>query len=193
MKGAALLLAIAGTVGGCSPAGSRAPATPRQVAVRTPQVVVRATATARPTATRIPSTSTPVPLSRPYREFIGNLCTALRHDDANAVIQALPNYQYNAGVRYGYLGDGEGQSGDPTLLRQWLASAHTQCRYYTPDKAGHGLLLTSGWPLPSGSWNLIEMDTFRGQWKINDFTFGKESNLAWAMHAMHPILPYKPT
>jgi len=99
------------------------------------------------------------------------------------------NYQYNTGVRYGNLGDGEGQSADPSILSTWLGSAVISCRYYTPDVAGHGTLLTSGWRL-AGGWGLIEMDNLDGTWKINDFTFGTSSALYYAMHTSHPILAY---
>jgi hypothetical protein len=129
-------------------------------------------------------------ISRRFSGFVRTLCTALRRRDARTIVDSLPHYQYNSGLRYGYLGDGEGQTGDPSLLGTWLAKNQVRCVYFTPDVAGHGLLLTRGWPLPSGNWSLIEMDTFNGRWKINDFTFGRFPRLFQAMHLAHPILRY---
>ncbi|GAC1445531.1 MAG: hypothetical protein NVSMB52_06910 [Chloroflexota bacterium] len=102
----------------------------------------------------------------------------------------LPYYQYNSGVRYGRLGDGEGQTGDPALIGTWLAGTSIKCVLFTGDVAGHGTVLTSGWAQPGG-WNLIEMDTFNGVWKINDFTFGDRSALYQAMQATRPVLKYR--
>jgi hypothetical protein len=113
----------------------------------------------------------------------------LVRSDATAVINSLMYYQYNSGLRYGTLGDGEGQTGDPSLIRTWLSSRHVHCRYFTPDAAGHGTVLTEGWPAP-GSWSLIEFDTIQGRWKINDFTFGQSGALYRAERVAGPILPY---
>ena len=99
-------------------------------------------------------------------------------------------YQYNSGLRWGMLGDGEGHTDDPGLLNTWLSSSSVQCRSFTPGVAGHGTLMTSGWSQP-GPWGLIEMDVSNGRWKINDFTFGGRGPLAQAMQVGHPILPYQ--
>ena len=69
------------------------------------------------------------------------------------------------------MGDGEGQTGDPSLFSTWLAHGPATCVSYSPDAAGHGTLLTRGWPLGGGR-ALIDLDTFNGTWKFNDFTFG---------------------
>jgi hypothetical protein len=110
--------------------------------------------------------------------------------DAGTVINQLPYYQYNSGLRYGMLGDGEGETGDPSLMRTWLSRSGVQCKYFTPDVAGHGTVLTRGWAQPGG-WGLIEMDTFNGHWKINDFTFGGGPALYHAMRVAGPILAYR--
>ncbi|MBV9279828.1 MAG: hypothetical protein JOZ41_07085 [Chloroflexi bacterium] len=160
-----------------------------------PPRTVTSTPTTRPVPpTRPPPTPVPTPtvtVSKSFAAFRDRLCGAFARNDASAAINLLPYYQYNDGVRYGYLGDGEGQSGDPNLLRTWLAGTRVRCLFFTPDVAGHALLLTNGWPLPHGSWNLIEADTFNGTWKINDFTFGTRAALYRAMQVMQPILPYR--
>ena len=46
---------------------------------------------------------------------------ALARKDSSTVTKALPYYQYNSGLRYGMLGDGEGQTGDPGSMATWLA------------------------------------------------------------------------
>jgi hypothetical protein len=138
-----------------------------------------------------PTPTAAVSLSKPYRSFVTGLCTALSNKDAGKVIKDLPNYQYNSGVRYGFFGDGEGHSGDPSVLNTWLAADRIMCRYVSADSAGHGLLLTSGWTKPGGPWNLIEVDIFSGQWKINDFTFANQATLWRAMHLSRSIIPYR--
>lgn len=149
------------------------------------------TVTPAPSATSEPPTSIPTPnrprptatpvIGRDYASFITSLCHALTHRDAGAVIAALPHYQYNSGLRYGYLGDGEGQTADPGNARNWLASSHVACEYFTPDASGHGVVLTRGWSMPQGPWSLVEVDIFAGHWKINDFTFGTRQTLYHAL------------
>jgi hypothetical protein len=143
-------------------------------------------------ATVVPPTN-PTPrivIGAQFASFRDGLCKAFATGDASSVINSLPYYLYNSGLRYGYLGDGEGQSADPSLLRTWLPGAHVRCDYFTPDVAGHALLLTSGWKLPGGPWSLLDLDIFQGHWKINDFTFGSQVNLFHAMHTAHPILSF---
>jgi len=129
------------------------------------------------------------PPSSPYLAFLSATCRAFASGDAATISNELPYYQYNSGVRYGSLGDGEGQTGDPSLLGTWLQGGTVRCEYYTPDIAGHGTFLASGWNQPGG-WSLIELDIFNGAWKINDFTFGSRGALYQAMQTSQPILAY---
>ena len=99
-------------------------------------------------------------------------------------------YQYNSGLRWGMLGDGEGHTDDPSLLNTWLASARPRCLSYSAGTAGHGAVLTSGWSQP-GPWSIVEMDIINGHWKINDFTFGTQQELERAMQVVKPTLPYR--
>jgi hypothetical protein len=139
-----------------------------------------------------PSPSVPVPhttatpaASAEFKAFVSTLCNAFTARDASTVSSSLPYYQYNSGVRYGWLGDGEGQTADPSILQTWLAPGTVRCRYFTPDLRGHGTLLTDGWPL-RGGWSLVEMDTYGGAWKINDFTFGGHAALWQAIQQAYP-------
>lgn len=175
---------IALACAGCSTFATSPKATPTSMA----------TSTASPKATPtsigpvIPTNFKPSPQ---YRAFVHSMCSAFAARSAGTIQSDLMNYQYNTGVRYGALGDGEGQTADASVLPGWLsAPAHVRCNYYTPDIAGHGTLLTSGWT-QSGSWSLIEMDTINGAWKINDFTFGTSSALYQAMQTTHPVLKYR--
>lgn len=160
----------------CGSSSSASP-TPRSVAV--PRNSVK------------PTPTVAVSLSKPYRNFVTGLCAALGREDAGTVIKDLPYYQYNSGVRYGFFGDGEGHSGDPSVLNSWLGADRVKCRYLSRDSAGHGLLLTSGWKQPGGPWNLVELDIFSGQWKINDFTFANRATLWRAMQLAQPTIPYR--
>jgi hypothetical protein len=155
--------------------------------------VTATTSTVRPTAER----STPQPKATPtvvvtklYAEFLAALCNAFATGDSRTIVDELPYYQYNNGLRYGWLGDGEGQTGDPSLMASWLVTSHVRCHYFTPGEGGHGTLLTSGWSLPAGPWSLVEVDQFEGRWKINDFTFGKQQPLWQTMQINQPILRY---
>lgn len=132
----------------------------------------------------------PVAVERTYAAFVTDICLAFRSRHASAITAELPYFQYNSGLRYGQLGDGEGQTGDIGLMNTWLSHSAVRCVLYTPGEAGHGTLLTSGWSQPGG-WALLDLDTYDGHWKINDFTFGKQADLTYAMHVMHPILPYR--
>lgn len=180
MGRAIILIVIALAVTGCASSNATkptgGPAGPTATAAK---------AAATPTATLAPV----VAVSSSYRSFVGSLCGAFRRRDAGAVSSMLMRYEYNSGLRYGNFGDGEGQTGDPSLLNTWLANSNVRCRYFTPDVVGHGTLLTQGWD-QTGGWGLIEMDVINGDWKINDFTFGSYSTLWWAMHSAHPILTY---
>lgn len=177
-----LLVGLAGCgTSGSTPSSSRTP-------VHT--IAVRATAASTrhmsvPTATPQPRRAT-----NQYVEFVHALCHSLVNRDAGAVTNDLPYYQYNTGLRYGMLGDGEGQTADPSVLASWLGTSKVQCKSYSTDIAGHGTILTVGWtnPGPSG---LIETDLFNGAWKINDFTFGPSGQLYRAMQTSGPILAYR--
>jgi hypothetical protein len=128
-------------------------------------------------------------VGKPYLSFVRSLCGALSRGDSKAVSGSLMYYQYNSGLRWGMLGDGEGHTADPGLLRTWLARARPHCVSFSPGHAGHGNLLTSGWREPA-PWGIVEMDMLHGHWKINDFTFGSGTALARAMQVERPILPY---
>jgi hypothetical protein len=187
-RGAVALLAVA--LAGCGLGGSNKSASPTSTPLPTPPPTVtaapQATKAARPTAG---PTST-VAVSANYSGFIHRFCQALKQKDTNTLSSLLPYYQYNSGLRYGMLGDGEGETGDPSLFSTWLQNANVRCDYFTPDVAGHGTVLASGWIIP-GPWSLIDMDIFNGAWKINDFTFGNRAALMRAMHTSHPILAYR--
>ncbi|MGH2443224.1 MAG: hypothetical protein ACRDFX_08680 [Chloroflexota bacterium] len=190
-----LLLLATAIVSGCGSSASHASVVHTATPTGTPaQPTPVKHASAGPTATvtvlAIKPTSIPtVVLGTTYARFLHQICGALSAGDATTISNALPFYQYNSGLRYGNLGDGEGQSGDPALLTTWLQGATTRCTKYTPDVAGHATVLTTGWK-QSGGWSLIEMDTYNGVWKINDFTFGSKHPLVQAMKTSHPILTY---
>lgn len=158
------------------------------------------TALPPPTKTPVPTNPPPQPtatvtrtlarVSARYRAFLDSACHAFATRDSNALASDLSNYQYNNGLRYGMLGDGEGQTGDPSLFSTWLAHGPVACVSYSPDVAGHGTLLTRGWPL-GGGWGLIDLDIFNGSWKFNDFTFGTRNALISAMATSHPILQFR--
>ena len=165
-------------------------------ATRTPTPTGTPTPAPSPIATRVPPTATARPTPTPtispaYAAFVRTLCSAFAARNAGAVINSLPYYQYNNGLRYGNLGDGEGQTGDPSLMNTWLAGAHVRCINFTPDVAGHGALLTAGWAKPNQPASLLELDTFNGHWKINDFTFGSHAALYGAMQTAGPVLAYR--
>ena len=183
MRISLLLGFLAVLVVGCGSQSSSPPATPTQPALTptpTPRPPTPAPATPRPT----------VVISRSYAAFLETVCHALARQNANTLINALPYYQYNSGLRYGWYGDGEGQTGDPSLMRTWLSGTHVTCHSFTPGSGGHGTLLTSGWDLQNGRWSLLDLDTYGGQWKINDFTFGDRRTLMAAMQVNHPIVQY---
>ncbi len=210
MRRSATLMLLALVITGCGTSAASSPtSTPAALATATarPQQlpsdtgpVPKSSATAGPTgkATAVVRQPTAVPpkpvptvaVSRDYASFTATICHSFGTHDANTIINALPYFQYNSGLRYGIMGDGEGQTADPTLLRTWLASAKVSCNYITRDVAGHGTLLASGWTQPGG-WSLIELDTYGGHWKINDFTFGDRATLYNAMQTGGPIVPFR--
>lgn len=180
----ALLLAPL-VLGGCGltqDRGARSPTSVVQV-LTTPTSEGRPAQTARPTATVVPS-------SAAYDAFLSRVCQAFTARDAGTLRAALPYYRYNTGLRYGRLGGGEGQNGDPGLFSTWLTGATVRCASYSPDVAGHGTLLTTGWKRYGGA-ALIDLDTFNGAWKFNDFTFGREAALRFVMKGAMPIIPYQ--
>lgn len=210
VRRSATLMLLALVITGCGTSAASSPtSTPAALATATarPQQlpsdtgpVPKSSATAGPTgkATAVVRQPTAVPpkpvptvaVSRDYASFTATICHSFGTRDANTIINALPYFQYNSGLRYGTMGDGEGQTADPTLLRTWLASAKVTCNFITRDVAGHGTLLASGWTQPGG-WSLVELDTYGGHWKINDFTFGDRATLYNAMQTGGPIVPFR--
>lgn len=181
MRRALCCLLLAVGLAGCGGSSASPTATPAASPTNT-----KATAAPAPAPT-----ATPVHLSGDYATFLSTLCRAFVRRDANAVANLLPHYEYNDGVRYGHLGDGEGSTGDPSILSTWLASSHVRCRLITPDVAGHGTLLAGTWSNAPGRWALIEADIYNGHdWRINDFTFGRRAELYAAMQTSHPIVRY---
>lgn len=156
------------------------------------------TSTAVPSNQQTTTTKTPPPratatvaLSPAYMSFVRTLCRGMSAGNASVVTGRLMHYQYNSGLRWGMLGDGEGQTADPSTMTTWLSGSHVQCRSFSPNVAGHGTLLTSGWAQPA-AWSLLDLDLLNGQWVINDFTFSTGPALARAMHGVnHPILTYR--
>ncbi len=174
-----LLLAV---LGGCSSSAKPGP-TPSPTHSASP-------VTPGPTSTARPAPTATVTVGKPYAAFLHTLCAAFSGRNAGEVINLLPYYQYNSGLRYGMLGDGLGQTGDPNLMRSWLASARPRCVSFTPGYNAHGTVLTVGWKSP-GPASLLDLDIFSGHWKINDFTFGDRASLLRAMHTSSPIVPYR--
>jgi hypothetical protein len=144
--------------------------------------------TARATAAR-PS-PTAVHVDPGYASFVRGLCSALSSRNGSTVGSDLMDYQYNSGLRWGMLGDGEGHTSDPSLLNTWLAQAGPKCTAYSAGTAGHGVVMAVGWSQP-GPASLIELDTISGTWKINDFTFGSRATLAQRMQIARPVLRYR--
>ena len=173
MRGVFVVVALSAALAGCASSQATAP-----------------TPTARPTAVKHKATATPtVKLSAAYSAFVRGLCSAFRAGNGAAIRGSLMYYQYNSGLRWGMLGDGEGHTSDPSLIDSWLAGSHVRCTSITPGVAGHGTLLTVGWSKPAAA-SLLDLDLINGHWKINDFTFAGEQVLAQAMQVGHPILPY---
>jgi hypothetical protein len=189
LRAAAPALALSLALAGCESIGGAAhPEHTRPVPTATERAVAThpATSHARPTAVRS------VEMSAAYRRFFVTMCGALSRHDASTIQGELPYYQYNSGLRYGTLGDGEGTTGDPVLLSTWLARGRVRCAFVTPDQDGHGTILTAGWAGAPGPWSLLEMDTFNGSWKINDFTFGTLNALYSAMqNSAQPVVVYR--
>jgi hypothetical protein len=123
--------------------------------------------------------------------FIRTLCKTLSSGDASGVDAHLMHYQYNSGLRWGMIGDGEGTTSDPSLMYTWLSGSQVRCRSFSPSNGGHGTLITVGWAQP-GPWSLLDLDLLNGQWVINDFTFGSPARLARAMHSVSkPVMKYR--
>lgn len=190
VRGAALSVAIALAVAGCGgSSGGNQPHSTHVAAVPTTVVTAATPGTPPTSVSGNPSTAVPVATpSAPYRKFVATLCRALRSADTSVVSGDLSNYQYNTGVRWGYMGDGEGQTSDPSIFSAWLAARTVRCAYSTPDSAGHGALLTRGWHVTGGPWSIIELDTYSGQWKITDFTFGRPGVLYRALRTAGPAV-----
>lgn len=118
------------------------------------------------------------------------MCSAFSSGNAKTIIDLLPYYQYNSGLRYGTLTGGEGQTADPSLMQTWLASARPHCVSFTPGIMGHGTVLTVGWKTPAPA-SIVELDMFNGHWKINDFTFAGRPALEQAMKTSSPTIRYR--
>jgi hypothetical protein len=176
------LVVVAFVLAGCGASHSASSVTPTSPP---------ATSTTSPATTPAPTPhSTRVVIGAAYAVFVRNVCKAFSHGDAQTLIGDLPYYQYNSGLRYGQLGDGLGETGDPSLMRTWLSAGKPHCVRLTPDRAGHGTLLTTHWKTNAPA-ALLDLDTFNGHWKINDFTFGTLAALGVAMHTSTPILAYR--
>ncbi len=185
-----LAIALAGCGGG-NPTAGGSTATSTPAPSNTPIPPAKATPVTRRTSVSPPAQPTPtVVVNAGYLAFVNSICRALSSHDTSSLTSDLPYYQYNTGLRYGMLGDGEGQTGDPSLFTTWLQGANVRCVKYTADIAGHGVLLTRGWSQPA-PWSLVELDTFNGTWKINDFTFGGEVALSDALKTTQPVLRYR--
>ena len=172
----AVLLGLA--LSGCS--SSSSPSAPTSTST---------TATRTVSPTHVASTPTTVAVDQGFAQTVRSVCAAFARKDASTITRNLPYYQYNSGLRYGMLGDGEGQTGDPSLITTWLAHAHVQCKFQSSGGHGHGTVLATGWPQQGGA-ALVELDTYSGRWKINDFTFGPYGALYRAMQTARPILRY---
>jgi hypothetical protein len=123
--------------------------------------------------------------------FVRTLCHALGSGNVGAVTASLMHYEYNSGLRWGMYGDGEGMTADPGLMSTWLSGSHVTCQSFSPNIAGHGSLLSSGWARPAPA-SLLDLDLLNGRWVINDFTFGRQHVLAQAMQGVtQPVLRYR--
>ncbi len=202
MRRPATLMLLALCITGCGSSTASSPtSTPPASATPTTQPQPRASATSAgpkgsaTAAVRQPTAVPPKPVptvavSKDYASFTATICHSFAARDASTIINALPYFQYNSGLRYGSMGDGEGQTADPALMRNWVASSKVTCNFFTRDVAGHGSLLASGWTQPGG-WSLLDLDTYGGHWKINDFTFGDRASLYGAMQTSGPIVPFR--
>ncbi len=182
------ILILAACLTGCGFAGSAPSPTATRVAqaVSSPATSLTRTTSASPGATVTPT----FVVGKRYLDFVKSLCQAFQKKDSNTVIADLPYFQYNSGLRWGMMGDGEGNTSDPSTVRSWLAASNVHCEYYTPGENGHGTLLASGWSQPGPS-TLVEVDIYpSGKWKINDFTFGATKTLYAAMQAAGPSIAF---
>lgn len=178
----AALLGLA--LSGCSSSSSPTSPTPTGSTAGT-----IAKQTVSPTHVAPTPRATTVAMDRGFAHTVRSLCSSFARRDASAVTRVLPYYQYNSGLRFGTLGDGEGQTGDPSLMATWLVHSHVACKFQSSGSHGHGTVLATGWPQQGGT-ALIELDTYSGQWKINDFTFGPFGALFRAMQTAGPVLRY---
>jgi hypothetical protein len=180
MSVALLGLALSGCSSGSSPSKATETSTGANTAATRAVSPTHGAATPRPDL---------VAVDRGFAHAVRTLCAAFARKDASAVTSALPYYQYNSGLRYGTFGDGEGQTGDPSLMATWLSHSHVQCKFQSSGSHGHGTVLATGWPQQGGT-ALIEFDTYSGRWKVNDFTFGAYGPLWRAMQTANPLRPY---
>jgi hypothetical protein len=148
-----------------------------------------ATRTVSPTQIARTPRPNSVAIDRGFAQAARSMCVAFARRDSSAVTRDLPFYQYNSGLRYGTLGDGEGQTGDPSLMATWLAHSSVRCVFQSSGSHGHGTVLATGWPVRGGS-ALIELDIYSGRWKINDLTFGRYGALYRAMQTDRPVIRY---
>lgn len=179
MRSVAALLLVA-LLSGCA-ASASSTKTPTALSLPTP---------APTQAVRVPSPTPTVTIGKPYLSFLHIVCNAFASGNANTIIDLLPYYQYNSGLRYGTLDGGEGQTADTGLMRTWLASARPHCVSFTPGIMGHGTVLTIGWKTPAPA-SIVELDMFNGHWKVNDFTFANRPALEQAMKTSSPIVRYR--
>lgn len=176
---------IALAIAGCG-SSSNGPATPHATPTSpgpssTPSETNPSGITATPTYT----------VGKPYARFVASLCHDFATKNANGIISVLPYFQYNNGLRWGKMGDGEGTTSDPSQMKAWLASSNVHCTYFTPGQNGHGTVLATGWAQPGPS-ALAELDIYPdGHWKINDFTFGNQQVLYNAMQTAGPPLRFR--
>jgi hypothetical protein len=172
------------SVAGCG--STSAPTSPTSTSLTT-----RHGATGTTSSTQVARTPRPISVAVDpgFAGAVRTLCAEFGRKDSSAVTRDLPYYQYNSGLRYGMLGDGEGQTGDPSLMATWLAKSSVRCVLQSSGSHGHGTVLATGWPLRGGS-ALIELDTYSGQWKINDFTFGPYGALYRALQTVRPVVRY---
>jgi hypothetical protein len=189
----AVLLGVA--LSGCSSSSSPSSPTATSLTANGPAAVV-VSPTHAPTRAAFRPHSPPrrpatIALDRGFSRTVRTVCAALTRKDASTVTRDLPYYQYNSGLRYGTLGDGEGQNGDPRLMASWLAHAHVRCTFQSSGSHGHGVVLATGWPQHGGT-ALIELDVYAGRWKINDLTFGRYGALYRAMRTAGPVVRYPP-
>ncbi|HZT97483.1 MAG TPA: hypothetical protein VFB34_11680 [Chloroflexota bacterium] len=173
---------------GCSVFGSAAPRTPKPTPPPPPAVTPAPVASApapKQSASPLQPRHYRIPLTADYRSFLAGICNALTSRNAQPIINDLPYYQYDSGVYYGPFNRGEGQTGQPSLINQWLQSGSESCVRFAPSQMGHGAVVTKGWPV-TGGWAILDLDRFNGAWKIDDFTFGTRWQAMYALTSTEP-------